>query len=232
MKVPWLSRDKIGKKAENLIKNSESMLGYPLEPPIPVEDIIERYLGLRLAYDDLEKALGMKDVLGATWVKSRLICVNEKLFERSSEGRVVFTCAHEVGHWILHRKHIGLQARISAEAGAVICRAANAREPIEWQADYFAACLLMPEEKVRSAFCQTLGTEQLVLENVKSAFWGTSVCVDPCVENWHFIAAMVCEAGGFTNCSKQAMIIRLQELGLLVNPTGAPMAWRRSPAMG
>jgi hypothetical protein len=231
MKVPWLSRDQIGKKAETLIRNAESTLGYTIEPPIPVEDIIERYLGLRLAYDDLEKALGMKGVLGATWVKSRLICVNEKLFERSSEGRVVFTCAHEVGHWILHRKHAAARARTSTAPGAVICRAADAREPIEWQADYFAACLLMPEEKVRGAFRRSLGMERMVLENVKSAFRGTSVCVDPCVENWHFIAAMVCEAGGFSNCSKQAMMIRLQELGLLVNPTGVQMGWSRPPAM-
>ena len=35
----------------------------------------------------------------------------------------------------------------------------------------------------------------------------------------------MCEAGGFSNVSKQAMIIRLQELGLLINLTEVKMDW-------
>lgn len=131
MKVPWISKDRISEKAQNLIKNSQAILGYTHKPPIPVEDIIERYLGLRLAYDDLEKVLGMKDVLGATWVKSRLICINEKLFEHSSEGRLVFTCAHEIGHWILHRQYVSVQERLASKVEAIVCRAKDAKEPIE-----------------------------------------------------------------------------------------------------
>jgi hypothetical protein len=35
----------------------------------------------------------------------------------------------------------------------------------------------------------------------------------------------MCEAGGFSNVSKHAMIIRLQDLGLLVNKTKKKMDW-------
>ena len=45
------------------------------------------------------------------------------------------------------------------------------------------------------------------------------------VEQWPYIAAAMCEAGGFSNVSKQAMIIRLQDLGLLVNRTRKKMDW-------
>jgi len=102
MKVPWISKERIALKATELIKNFQALAGYTVKPPIPVEDIIERALGLRLLYEDLEKVFGSNDVLGATYVESGVICINERLFEHSSEGRLVFTCAHEVGHWVLH----------------------------------------------------------------------------------------------------------------------------------
>jgi len=37
--------------------------------------------------------------------------------------------------------------------------------------------------------------------------------------------AAMCEAGGFSNVSKQAMIIRLQDLGLMINKTSTKMDW-------
>jgi len=39
------------------------------------------------------------------------------------------------------------------------------------------------------------------------------------------MAAAMCEAGGFSNVSRQAMVIRLQDLGLLINKTGLRMDW-------
>ena len=48
---------------------------------------------------------------------------------------------------------------------------------------------------------------------------------EPFVEQWPFIAAAMCEIGGFSNVSKHAMIIRLQDLGLLVNKTKKKMNW-------
>ena len=107
MKVPWMSRKAISRKAEALIQDFERKAGYPVTPPIPVEEIIERSLGLEIQYADLERILGSSDVLGATYVKSRLIRINERLFEHSSEGRLAFTCAHEAGHWVLHRRYMG-----------------------------------------------------------------------------------------------------------------------------
>jgi len=50
-------------------------------------------------------------------------------------------------------------------------------------------------------------------------------CEEPFLEQWPYIAAAMCEAGGFSNVSRQAMIIRLQDLGLVVNKTGLKMDW-------
>jgi len=228
MNVRWLPKESITKSASDLLIGYEELIGRKVIPPIPVEDIIERYLGLSLSFEDLEARLGMEDVLGATFVRSKTICINEKLLESKSEGRMMFTCAHEAGHWVLHRHMIEQAQRSRAGAEAIVCRTRNSRLPIEWQADYFASCLIMSEEEVRNAFSLVWAGKEVVLDNVRSCLGGTAVCIDPCVENWHFIADAVREAGGFSNVSKEAMIIRLRELGLILNKTGAYMGWRKT----
>ena len=81
MNVPWLSKETISKKATALINGFQELAKYEVKPPIPVEDIIERYLGLRLIYDDLTRVFG-REVLGAVYVESKAICINERLFFR------------------------------------------------------------------------------------------------------------------------------------------------------
>ena len=226
MKVPWLAKDEIAWKAFSLLTDYEAMVGVEVSPPIPVEDIIERTLGLNLSFEDLDGILDVNNVMGALYVDSRRVCVNEKLLEDKNEGRLIFTFAHEAGHWVLHRHLVDRPRRSDKSAGAIVCRAKNARKPVEWQADYFAACLLMPDDAVKNALYSACGTEALVLTNVRSSFGGTAQCVDPCVENWHLIADVVREAGDFTNVSSQAMIIRMEELGLLINLTSERVGWR------
>ena len=230
MKVPWLSKEEITGKARELLIEYENATGCLPEPPIPLEDVIQTHLGLKLAYMDFEKSLGLRGVLGATYVKARLICVNRNLEQTGAEGRMAFTCAHEVGHWILHRRFVDAVGRSEGRESGILCRSADAREPIEWQADFFAACLLMPEDKVREAFRLVWNAGSLVITNRRSALGGTALCVDPCVENWPLVADMVCEAGNFRNVSKQAMIIRLQELGLVANLAGEEIGWKNRSA--
>jgi len=226
MKVPWISKKEIALKAMDLMEAFQTMAGYMVKPPIPVEDIIERSLGLRLVYEDLEKVFGSNDVLGATYVVAKVICINERLFEHSSEGRLVFTCAHEAGHWVLHRRYVDAEGGDNSKDEAIVCRPRDAKAPIEWQADYFAACLLMPEKGIREAFQKVCGPEPFIINNVKGGVQEGSRSEEPFVEQWPFIAAAMCEAGGFSNVSKQAMIIRLQDLGLLINQTSTKMDWK------
>jgi hypothetical protein len=193
---------------------------YPVESPV-----INFDRQLSLSYEDLEEVLGIDDVLGATYLESRRVVINSNLVEDGNEGRLIFTCAHEAGHWVLHRHLVSKDARLGETREAVVCRASDAREPLEWQADYFAACLLMPEEETTKAFMKIFPAGRVVFENVKSALGGTALCVDPCAENWHFIADMVRGEGGFINVSKAAMIFRIEELGLVVNRTGVPPGW-------
>jgi len=111
MNVSWLPKNAIAQSALEVLEGYEILIGDPVRPPIPIEQIIERYLGLSLSFEDLETRLGVEDVLGATYVKTKRICINEKLLQDKNEGRMMFTCAHEAGHWVLHRHYV--QRRVS-----------------------------------------------------------------------------------------------------------------------
>jgi Zn-dependent peptidase ImmA (M78 family) len=264
IKVPWLAKNSIAAAAAGVVADFETKINHRVLPPIPVEKIIEHGLSLRIGFYDLRKKLKLDDVLGATYVNERLICVDHSLTENQSEGRLCFTFAHEAGHWVLHRTLVGQACRTGNNlpptdisefeshleqtskpngcgamkpnflqdhiGGFIFCRIRDAKKPIEWQADYFASCMLMPEKAVRDAFGMCFGSKPLMLYNVKSAFSGP-LCFDPCVETWPKIARAVKEAGAFSNVSKQAMIIRLQDLGLVKNETRARLSWKESYVM-
>ena len=172
------------------------------------------------------KTYGFHGVLGAIYVKDRLIYADNALLEDHSEGRLNFTFAHEAGHWVLHRKFVTHAEDSRAERTAIICRKKDAKKPAEWQADFFAACLLMPEKWIKSAFEESIGTRPLLLHNERRSLSGFHY-IEPCVCNWPFIARAIQNTGGFSNVSKQAIIIRLQELGLVINETTAEIGWHR-----
>jgi hypothetical protein len=226
MKVPWMSREAIAGRAEALIQDFQTRAGYRVIPPIPVEEIMERSLQLTIRYLDLSEIFKDRQVLGATYIEPRLVCIHERLFDNGSEGRLVFTCAHEAGHWVLHRRYVESQGGKKERKDAIVCTTTNARESIEWQADYFASCLLMPERAVREAFQRVCAEEPIVIRHSKALTREGSPCPQPYLEQWPFIAAAMCEVGGFSNVSLQAMVIRLQDLGLIVNKTGLRMNWQ------
>ena len=172
IKVPYLSVETIERDAQTLLAEYAYARGVLLNPPIPIEDIIEKHLKLRLDFDDLHEVLGVPqvgpepDIFGAIWVEKREICIDQSLDpeERpSSEGRYRFTLAHEGGgHWRLHRRYVMADAtQISLFGGSskpsVVCRSSQAKERIEWQADFYASCLLMPKAMLVAVWRERFG---------------------------------------------------------------------------
>lgn len=84
-------------------------------------------------------------------------------------GRRNFTIAHELGHYFLdHLK----KASFLADLNNTISENNAVAHPIEREANYFATCLLMPEEKIRRAFLARL-------QNSRKAKDKTFLCVTP-----------------------------------------------------
>ena len=114
-KVPYLPEEQIERDAEALLAEYAQARGVVIEPPIPIEDIVEKHLKLGIEFDDMHRLLGVPrsglgldpDILGAIWFDERRIVIDESLDPEenpSKEGRYRFTLAHEGGgHWRLHR---------------------------------------------------------------------------------------------------------------------------------
>lgn len=77
-----------------------------------------------------------------------------------------FTGGHELGHWCLHTGEIMLRDRPLKG----LSHDKEPRPPLEKEADYFAACFLVPEKLTISIFEKNFGTKPLAL-NDDSAFW-------------------------------------------------------------
>src|SRR3954454_23197017 len=160
IEVPYLPEKRIERDAAALLAEFEQARSVQIDTPVPIEGIIEKHLKLRLEFDDMYQLLGIPrcpfliepDILGAMVINERRIVIDEYLDPEenpSQEGRYRFTLAHETGHWQLHRNlSANDQMQISMfdkpVAPAMICRSSEVRKRQEWQANFYASCLLMP----------------------------------------------------------------------------------------
>lgn len=152
--MAFLSPEHIENEAINLFDDYCRHVDQEYQPPIPVDAIFESYLGFSLEFFDLQKKHGSTKVLAETHILSKRVIVDLTLDPEEhpeNEGRYNFTLAHEIGHWVLHRHEVIAVSATPDLFGyvpePVVCRSAS-REPHEWQADQFAANLLMPRKMV------------------------------------------------------------------------------------
>ncbi|MDQ3776986.1 MAG: ImmA/IrrE family metallo-endopeptidase [Pseudomonadota bacterium] len=109
--------------------------------------------------------------MAAIWPAKREIWIHQSLDPEEHpdlEGRYRFTLAHEAGHWRLHRLYLATdRAQASLFGGslrpAVVCRSSRKKECAEWQADFYASCLLMPRRLVADALKQEFGTQNPIV---------------------------------------------------------------------
>lgn len=117
------------------------------EIPVPVEEIAEDLLGLRV-----ERSFEIEHS-GVLLPATRRILLNAAEAPRDVAPlrRFRFTIAHEVGHWVCH-------VAGAARAEPVYCRAKDLTEDadrtLEREANVFAAELLMPEPAVRAVWSE------------------------------------------------------------------------------
>ena len=164
--LPYLSEDAIERDAARLLAEFAQARRLTLAPPIPIEDVIEKHLRLRIDFDDLHAlhsvprpASGETAILGAIYGDGRIF-VDESLDPEehpSQENRYRFTLAHEGGHWRLHRHLIRGDAPSTSFLGAArapepTCLTSQTTRRSEWQANHYASCLLMPRPLIVAAW--------------------------------------------------------------------------------
>jgi IrrE N-terminal-like domain len=213
VEVPFISEKEIESAAEQVLLGYERAMTPIAVPPVPIEKIIT-FLNLKQDILDLYAFLGMErdagfDLLGALCVESGRIYVHHEIdpdVYSWREGRYHFTLAHEIGHWVLHRRlleaRIGQLSLLEDELRpALVCRKSDSVKPIEWQANKFASCLLMPSKLIhyawhgaaKSGSSNSATTQERLVKQIANEF----------------------------ACSVQAMRIRLESLGLLASHRNA-----------
>ena len=170
---------------------------------VPIETIIERTFGLRIEYQYLTndaRELGrmiydsgittyydrdrgdyaLMRVEGGTMLIEASLLEDERCY-----GRLRFTLAHELAHHIIHKRIFSG----TGVAAALYNHDAN-EDATEWQANYLAKAILMPNGQVKRCFYAL-----------------RPVCRSK--------SEFVCKMAEIFEVSKQAMEIRLKEFALI-----------------
>ena len=132
---------------------------------IPLETIIEKHFGLRIEYKHLTndaRELGRMiyddgittyfdrdiDDYALLRVDGGVMLIEASLLdEENSYGRLRFTLAHELAHYIIHK-----QIFVGSGAAAALYDNDTDEDFIEWQANYLAKALLMPNGQIKRCF--------------------------------------------------------------------------------
>lgn len=118
---------------------------FPLDPSRVAE-----FLGLDIVWDTIPPDTEGR-IAARILPLEHLIEINDAIPELRG-GFGASTIAHEVGHWVLHINQAeidGLTKQQELNLGLeevppFLCRSVSNSQGIEWQAQYFAGCLLMP----------------------------------------------------------------------------------------
>jgi len=171
--VPFLHEKQIEQEADVLLAQYAEIIEPVLEPPVPIEEMVGTVLQLRQRFLDLKALFPFADVHGAMWFEEALIGIDSHLnpdLHPRRRGRYHFTLAHEIGHWRLHRQYYITnpgERRLFDDGTRkpdVVCRSSERKKPVEWQADTFAAFVLMPRKLVFAAWADFRGGDDRPVE--------------------------------------------------------------------
>ncbi|UUW11215.1 ImmA/IrrE family metallo-endopeptidase [Flavobacterium plurextorum] len=210
-KLPSKQIDKI---ASNLIAEfNPEILNYAL--PIPLTELfqyLERKHNLKYSYSNMENEAN-KNILGYFDAERNEIIINLSIKESIREP---FVAAHEIGHFILHKKLRINKTRYNNFKDTSFSlfeqsyALKNPKNWIEWQANCFAASLLMPQFSIQAVLILT--QNELGISKAGSIFLDDQEC------NKRDFSEIVKRMAAHFNVSKLSIEYRLNDLGLIVRP--------------
>jgi hypothetical protein len=213
MQVPYISPERIERDAEALLAEFARGRQVVITPPIAIEDVLEKHLKLGIEFDDLHKRTGIRrrglglyaDIIGAMVFQERRIVIDPSLdpvVDPSQEGRYRFTLAHEGGgHWRLHRDLF-----LGSGEASIVCRSNQPYNRAEWQANFYASCLLMPRSLIFATWRQIAGSDA-VCRRLAATDASPSCAAAADQAAWEMAERFL--------VSPAAMLIRLEKLALL-----------------
>jgi hypothetical protein len=154
--------------ARNTLKGFDSSLLSGPPSAIPIEKLAE-HLGLcieyqclrkngailgEMVYDDSLVPVYFRDLKEYTLIQvnGKTIMLDESLLKGRGDGRLRFTCAHEIAHWLLHQDVYAGTGQAAAFGNPK--KSSEENPAVERQANQLATLLLMPKVQVKKALFQ------------------------------------------------------------------------------
>ncbi len=148
-------KESIERRAQDILTRMQTQSNFA--PQWPFESsLVADFLDLGVVWDEIP-ADEEGEIAARILPTERTIEINEKILEKP-QGFIESTIAHEIGHWVLHINQDEVDGEVKqlelqlGEYGTqptsdFVCRGSTNDSKIasiEWQAQYFASCLLMP----------------------------------------------------------------------------------------
>ena len=145
----FIDKKEIEQHANDLIKRIEEKRKRPLQWPLDASRVAD-FLDIGVVWQSIPPD-DRGSIAAMILPTQREIIINKDV-PGLDGGFGQSTLAHEIGHWELHVNHRAvnqfidrLHGEIQLDIEPFLCRSVSGQlEKIEWQAQYFATCLLMP----------------------------------------------------------------------------------------
>lgn len=197
--TPYLSKKQLSLSAQELYKKYKTS-----EHQLDIYKILKE-LGIKVK---ITEEIKNQDVIAEiNFTKKEITLFGKNVF---SDTQHFFALAHEIGHFYLgHDKYLITEQKTDIHSTNIVPIGINANiNRMEFQANYFAACLVLPKTFLTQIFIKLL-KEHNVLHRGFSALY---IDDQPCnIENYHKICLPLCR---FFNVSQETLKIRLTELDL------------------
>ena len=208
MTTRYLPDGHIERQATRLLNRYERELEAVTEPPVPVEDIADGLLDLRILWDALPESAGTSTLAGLN-PPERMIKFNESRQQvfQETPGLYNTVLGHEIGHWDLHVDHsLAAQQQFPELDQVYEClyqESTCTQGPNETQAHRFMAFLLMPSQllweairdvdltswpnlyRLRELFQVTISALTIRLERLGVLYVATDGQLYPSLQEYH-----------------------------------------------
>lgn len=160
------------------------------EKVLPIENIVDVELGINIV--PLPGLYRVTESWGALSPDCSTISVDEMCCSGGYEEKYRFTLAHEVAHYELHADIFReLEFSSTVEFKDAIGQHLSDAEyrSMEWQADYFAGCILVPKDLLREEFASLLAD----VEDMRAEWEGVGA---PEQAVFELVLGQICEEAG------------------------------------